>query len=123
MQEAIGRKNVKALGPEIARLKRRVARLERAAPACVPITSLAPEPYEVLQPFHAVIRAEGDEYVASFLDANVSATGSTQEEAVWNLKDMIVAVFEMLMGHEEAALGPGPARQLRVLQQFVKRCG
>jgi predicted RNase H-like HicB family nuclease len=99
------------------------SKLERSASACVPITTLAPEPYEVIQPFYAVIRPRGKDYVASFLDANVNATGSTQEEAIWNLKDTIVAVFDMLSRHDPAALGPAPARQLRVLQQFLKRSG
>jgi hypothetical protein len=114
---------VKAIEAEIDLLKRRVAKLERSVPACVPVTTLAPEPYEILQPFHAVIRSRGSEYVASFLEANLSATGGTQEEAVWNLKDTVVAAFDMLASHDATALGPGPARQLSVLRQFVRRTG
>jgi len=35
----------------------------------------------------------------------------------------MVAVFEMLMEHEPAELGPGPARQLEVLKEFIGRTG
>ena len=57
------------------------------------------------------------------MEANVSATGGTQEEAVWNLTDLVVATFEMLADHDPAALGRGPARQLSVLRQFMRRSG
>lgn len=110
-----------ALEKGVLSLERRVAELERSAPVCVPIETLAPEPYEVIKPFHAVVQAQGEEYVASFFDANLNASGATQEDAVLNLKDVIVAVFETLTGHEPDQLGPGPARQLEVLKEFVRR--
>ena len=113
--------NLDELEKGVVSLERRVAELERSAPVCVPIETLAPEPYEVLKPFHAVVQARGEEYVASFFDANLNASGATQEEAVFNLKDVIVAVFETLMEHDPAELGPGPARQLEVLKEFIGR--
>jgi len=113
--------NLDELEKGVVSLERRVAELERSAPVCVPIETLAPEPYEVLKPFHAVVQARGEEYVASFFDANLNASGATQEEAVFNLKDVIVAVFETLMEHDPAGLGPGPARQLEVLKEFIGR--
>ncbi|GAF95929.1 unnamed protein product, partial [marine sediment metagenome] len=35
-------------------------------------------------------------YIATFFDANISASGDTQTEAIFNLKDMIVGTFEIL---------------------------
>jgi predicted RNase H-like HicB family nuclease len=109
-----------AIETEVLLLKERVAQVERSAPVCVPIETFAPEPYKVLKPFHVVVQAQEDEYVASFLDANLNASGSTQAEAVSNLKDVILAVFDCL-NEQQARLGPGPARQLGVLTEFVGR--
>ena len=109
------------LKKDVVSLERRVAELERSAAVCVPIETFAPEPYEVVKPFHAVLQAQGEEYVATFFDANLSASGATQEEAVFNLKDVIAAVFDTLMAHDPAGLGPEPARQLQVLKEFIRR--
>jgi len=86
----------------------------------VPIQSLAPEPYEVIKPFQVVVRAADGEYIASFFDANLSASGETQAEAVLNLKDIIAGTFEILAGMNDAELGPGPLRQKRTLEEFVR---
>lgn len=112
---------LEGLETELLSLKEQVAELERFAPVCVPIETFAPEPYEVLKPFHAVIQARDDEYVASFFGANLSASGATQEEALFNLKDVILAVFESLAKHDATELGPGPTKQLQVLKEFVRR--
>jgi len=59
--------------------------------------------------------------VASFFDANLSASGDTEREAVSNLKDMIVLSLEMFEKLSDEQLGPGPARQKVVLADFVRR--
>jgi predicted RNase H-like HicB family nuclease len=112
---------IHTLEKQILLLQKQVARLQAGASAIIPVLTFAPEPYEVLTPFQVVVRACGDEYIASFFDANISASGETQEEAVYNLKDVIITVFETLTEQGEARLGVGPARQLKVLTQFLKR--
>lgn len=109
------------LEKEVVSLRDRLATLEQAMPATVPIETLAPEPYDVLKPFHVVVCPHEDEYIASFVEANIHATGETMAEAVYNVKDMIVATFEDLLEHSEAQLGRGPLRQLKVLQDFVRK--
>jgi predicted RNase H-like HicB family nuclease len=109
------------LEKEVVQLRNRVAALEESAPINVPIETLAPEPYELLKPFHAVVQLCDDEYVATFYDANVSASGATQEEAVANLKDMVVAAYETLTEHEPDRLGRAMVKQLRVLKEFMRR--
>ena len=86
----------------------------------VPIQSLAPEPYEVIKPFQVVVRPADGEYIASFFDANLSASGETQAEAVLNLKDIIAGTFEILAEMKEAELGPGPLRQKKTLEEFIR---
>jgi hypothetical protein len=94
--------------------------LEAQATFCVPVDSMAPEPLEVVKPFHIVVRRVDEEYVATFFDANLSASGETDVEAVLNLKDIIAATFVMLRGHEPDQLGPGPRRQLAVLEHHLR---
>jgi len=86
----------------------------------VPIQSLAPEPYEVIRPFIAVVRQQDDEYVATFFDANLSASGETEAEAIMNLKDIVVATYELLIAHDRETLAPGEGRTMDVLQVFIR---
>ena len=109
------------LEKEVVSLRDRLAMLEQAMPTVVPIETLAPERYEVLKPFHVVVRPHEDEYIASFVEANINASGDTIEEAVRNVKDVILATFEDLLEHGESQLGPGPLRQVRVLQAFIRK--
>jgi len=112
---------VTILEGEIASLKERVAAVEAQKPLIVPVESLAPEPYEVIRPFHVILQPAGDEYLATFFDASISATGGTQREAVENLKDLVVTAFNMLTRHKQSELGPGPLHQINVLKQFIRR--
>ncbi len=112
---------IEGIEREVILIKERIATLEKSSPACVPIETFAPEPYEVLKPFHVVIQTHDDEYVSSFFDANLSASGSTEAEAILNIKDVILGVFDCLLKHAEADLGPEPLRQLRVLKTFLKK--
>jgi len=112
---------VEGMEREMILVKERIATLEKYSPVCVPIETFAPEPYEVLKPFHVVIQTHDDECVASFFDANLSASGSTEAEAILNIKDVIIGVFDCFLRHAEADLGPEPLRQLRVLKTFLKK--
>ena len=106
---------------EVELLKQRCSRLEELSPILVPIQSLAPEPYEIIKPFHAVVKVQDDQYIATFFDANISASGDTQTEVIFNLKDMIVGTFEILSETSSNELGPGPAQQKKVLQEFISK--
>lgn len=89
--------------------------------AVVPITTFAPEPFEVRRPMSAVIQPLGDEHLATFFDANINASGETQEEAFANLKDVLLGTFQMLERMSETQLGPGPKRQRAVLVECIRR--
>ncbi len=115
-QEAV---QLEALQNEIVDLKERCELLERLSPILVPIETFAPEPYEVIKPFHVVVRFQDSEYIASFFDANLSASGDTQMEAIVNLKDIIIAIFDILTTENEEELGPSPLQQKKVLGEFI----
>ena len=84
------------------------------------ISTFAPEPYEVLRPIPVLIRPEGDELVASFVEADVHASGETQQEAFENLKSLVLDVFDSMRSHPAERLGPEPARRLTVLRDFIR---
>ncbi len=87
----------------------------------VPIASFAPEPYGLIRPIPTVIQPAESGFSAGFFDANVHATGDNEEEALRNLKGLILDVFDSLSREPARNLGPEPRRQLAVLQEFVFR--
>jgi predicted RNase H-like HicB family nuclease len=104
---------------ELRQAMSRLRRMELSRPLIVPIESFAPEPYELVKSFHIVLESSDNEFIATFFDANVSASGETEMDAIANLKDMILAVFDALQLEKD--LGPGPTKQLSVLKQFIKK--
>ena len=61
-----------------------------------PITTFAPEPYDLLCQIVVVIHPNESGYTAGFFDANIHASGDTDEEALRNLKSLILDTFEAL---------------------------
>ena len=91
----------------------------RQRPIIVPIQSLEPSPVEVTQAILAVVRGEDGAFIASFLDANINASGETQLDAVEMLKDVIASSFQLFVS-KESVLGEEPKRQLAVLRHFLR---
>src|SRR5687767_3158681 len=85
----------------------------------VPITTLAPEPYELLRDIPVVVQADGDSFVATFYDANLSMSGDTEAEAIALLKDSMIALFELFQ--REKKLGKGMAMQRAVLFEVMRK--
>ncbi len=85
----------------------------------VPIQSLEPSPVGVTQAILAVVREEDGAFIASFVDANINASGETQLDAVEMLKDVIASSFQLFVG-KESVLGEEPKRQLAVLRHFLR---
>jgi len=63
---------------------------------------------------------DGDEYIASYFDANVSAGGSSPQEAVSNLQSYIADLFVI---HENSndTLSPAMESQRNVLMEAICR--
>ncbi len=86
------------------------------------ISSFAPEPYDLLYPIYvSIYQTDRDEYSASFADANLHASGDTEYETLENLKSLILDVYDSLVVEKEEDLGPGPKRQLLILQSFLSK--
>jgi predicted RNase H-like HicB family nuclease len=108
-----------AIWNEIREIKAELTR--RVETILIPIATLAPEPYELVRAIPVVVQPAGGEFIATFFDANISTAGDTQEEAVANLRSLLLDMFEYLESEPPEALGPEPTRQLGVLRAFLKR--
>jgi hypothetical protein len=85
----------------------------------IPIQDLEPSPVEVVTPILAVVQEEDGVFVASFVDANMNASGETQLDAMEMLKGVIASSFQFFLSKENV-LGEEPKRQLAVLKHFVR---
>jgi hypothetical protein len=95
--------------------------LANAGSFLVPIETFDPEPFELRRPVSVVVRPSGDSYLASLFDANINACGETAQDAVANLRDLILALFIRLRKEPKERLGKVPARQLAVLEGLLRR--
>lgn len=101
--------------------KTRVSELSKSVSIIVPITTFAPEPFELLKEIKVVVRPCGDEFLASFFDANVNTTGCNETDAVNSLKEMLLRRFDYLDHMPMAKLGPAMVKQIAVLRTFIRR--
>jgi len=109
-----------SLAGKLTELECRVKRLEtKGIPA--QITTLTPAPLKLRRNIPVVIDFNGEDYTASFFDANLHGSGETDQEAFDGLRDRIVLTFEILDQHDEKKLGPEPKRQLAVLRAIISR--
>jgi dCTP deaminase len=92
---------------------------EQAPPPLSLYINTLDEPYEVVQPIPVVVRRSKDSYIAAFFDGNVHASGETDQEAVDNLRDVLVLTLESLK--DETNLSSDTARELMALRQFIRR--
>ena len=114
-------KPIKTSGKSAAVRNRQPTSTWPALPAVVPVTTFAPEPFEVIGPISIVIQPSGDDFLATYFDANINASGETQEEAFAALKDVLLATFQLLQRLPDDQLGPGPRRQRAVLTAVIRR--
>lgn len=122
----VGRRQHALVTSLTARVTALEERARQPAPVSiiVPITTFEPQPYELLKEIKVVVQAtDEDEYVATFFDANINVSGCNEVSAVDNLKEALIARFELYSGLTNSKLGREPARQLAVLQTFIQKRG
>ncbi len=120
--------SVKTLAVQNKELELRLERLELTERSIlVPINTFAPRPFEtaksILVLVEPVIDENGEtfEYIASFTDGAISATGDTIEDSVAMLKDRMVAQYKLLVKLPVKRLGRIPRRQLAALKAVMRR--
>ena len=124
-------KGVATLGEEVPRLAElqesalnRIVDLNRVAQTpsiIVPISTLAPTPYTLIRDIPCLVQPADSGFVATFFDANISASGDTQQEALENLKALLVDIYDDLVSEPDEKLGPEPKRQLEVLKTLIRK--
>jgi hypothetical protein len=87
----------------------------------IAITTFAPEPYELLRPISIVIEGQAKGFIASFVEANINASGETEHEAINMVKDTILMAYERLGSKDDKSLGPGPLRQKQILMSLIRQ--
>lgn len=55
----------------------------------IPITTLAPEPYETRRDIRVVVEPATDGFIGTFFDANISTSGDMRGEAVSNFYTLL----------------------------------
>ena len=101
--------------------------MDAPQPLVVPISTLSPAAYEIMRPIFAVVEPvipedpdDDCEYIASFIEANVAASGDTVEEAVRFLKDRLIDKLVLLESLPK--LGRHLQRQLHILRDMIRKC-
>jgi len=84
------------------------------------IRSLSPHNGTLRRDMHVVVRPVDSDWVASFFDGNVHASGQTEIEAIDNLKSMLLDYFEELSELPHEALGVEMRRCYDVLSEYIE---
>jgi hypothetical protein len=87
----------------------------------VPLTSLDPGRYELERDIPVVLQPSDDGFTATFFDANIGTSGDNEEEAIDNLRTLIIDTFQLLDSEPKDRLGPEPQRQLRLLRSLIRK--
>jgi hypothetical protein len=111
---------VDTLTHEVVGLKGEIQRLQQCRVYVVPLTTLTPS-FRMVQQIPVTIEGDGEDFTATFVEANVSASGETEADAIANFKDSLLSSYEVLENLPPTQLGPLPARQWEILQNVVKR--
>ncbi|MBZ5664851.1 MAG: hypothetical protein LAO30_09635 [Acidobacteriia bacterium] len=75
----------------------------------------------MIQQIPVTIEGDGEDFTATFVEANVSASGETEADAIANFKDSLLSSYEILEEMPSNELGPLPTRQWAILRDVVKR--
>jgi hypothetical protein len=102
-------------------LQARISKLESVQTKIIPINTFAPEPYELLKTFLVSVQSVEGGFEAGWFDANIHSTGDNEEEAVSNLKSLILDFFEIFSSESPDKLGLEPKRQLEILKQYIQK--
>jgi len=113
--------NIRDLTREMDELKDEIRQLCKIRTFVVPLSTLSPAPYQITQQIPVTIEGDGEEFTATFTEANVSATGETEADAIANFKDSLLSCYQLLEKKTPEQLGPLPTRQWTVIKGVVKR--
>jgi dCTP deaminase len=87
----------------------------------VPLTSLDPDRYQLARDIPVVLQPSDGGFTATFFDANIGSSGDTEQEAIENLRTLIIDTFELLASTRPEKLGPEPRRRLKLLRSLIRK--
>ena len=114
-QQQRQQRQIAALVAEVDRLKES----SRLWAMPIRLSSLGISGYTVQKPIPVTVRPDGDEFIATFFDANISTGGDTEQEAAANLQSLIADFYDDLVVTPNEKLGPSLRRQKLVLVEFL----
>ncbi len=114
------------MSERLTRLEEEVKTLKRQLVECgktilVPMESFEPDPYELIRKVTVLVLPDEGSWIATLVDANINASGETIAEAVANLKDMMMELFELLRKEPKGKLGKQPSCQLAFLKSVMRK--
>ena len=115
------RESIRTLTNEVLMLKNEIQRLHKLRAYVVPLATLTPEPFRMIQQIPVTIEGDGEDFTATFVEANVSASGETEADAIANFKDSLLSSYDVLEAMPAEQLGPLPSRQWEILHSVIKR--
>jgi hypothetical protein len=115
------KEEIRGLTSEVEALKGEIQQLRKARTFVLPLTSLAPQPFQMTLQIPVTIEGDGEDFTATFMEANLSASGETEADAIANFKDTLVSSYKILEEMNPNKLGPLPSRQWAILKSVVKR--
>jgi hypothetical protein len=104
----------------VSSVKASIEIVEPSEVASLTIEDSSDLPYRILRPIPVIIEKDDDCVIASFNEANIHASGDDASNAMTNLKSYIGDVFEEFLQIGRERLGPGPRRELAILEQYVQ---
>jgi hypothetical protein len=102
-------------------LEQRIQRLESLQSRIIPIDSFAPEPYTVLKPILITVHSVDGGFSAGWFDANIHFSGDNEDDAIMNIKNLILDFFSTFSNEPLEKLGPEPIRQLAVMKEYIQK--
>jgi predicted RNase H-like HicB family nuclease len=113
--------SIRTLTSEMNELKVEIQQLCKTRTFVIPLTTLAPEPFQIVQQIPVTIEGDGEDFTATFTEANVSASGETEADAIANFKESLLSCYEVLEEMPANQLGPLPTRQWSILRSVLRR--
>ena len=95
-----------------------LSRVRRGYPRHVPLENLRDPRFEVSRPLPVVLEEDDGQFVATWYDADVFGYGDTEQEALEDLCDGIVSLWDVL---KREAAGEGLVESLAQQWAFLRR--
>jgi hypothetical protein len=105
---------------EVEALAHHVHELRQIQPLVVPVVAINSNKIRLKKAFFIVVQRDEDDYLATFFDANISASGESDVEAVDALKEIMIAKYLKFLELGPEKLGREPTRQLEILKAVME---